>query len=144
MIKMEDTWKDLINNSFKDRMFCLVGTASLKGEPQISPKGSVCVYDDATLAYWERTKRSSLERLRENPQVMIYYWNPGKREEMGGSPALRFYGRAEIFEAGDVREKVKGLVVKEELDRDPDGTGAAILVHLSRIETLGGILQEAD
>ena len=65
MIKMEKAWRDLINNSFKDRMFCLVGTASLAGEPQISPKGSVCVYDDATLAYWERARRSSLERLQE-------------------------------------------------------------------------------
>lgn len=147
MIKMEQNLKDLINSAFKDRVICLVGTASKAGEPQISPKGSVCIYDDTTLAYWERAKRSSLARLQENENVVVYYWNPAKREEMGGSPALRFYGTAEIHEEGETREKVKALVAEvaqPELDRDEDGNGFAILIHLTSIETLGSTLQSAD
>ena len=55
MIDMTDEMKNLLNNALADRMTCLVGTASKDGRPQISPKGSVMVFDKGTLAYWERS-----------------------------------------------------------------------------------------
>ena len=50
-----------------------MGTASKDGESQISPKGSVMAFDRDTLAYWERVKRSALDNVAENPQVVVYY-----------------------------------------------------------------------
>ena len=72
--------KDLLDKALADGTPCLIGTASKDGHPQISPKGSVAVFDDDTLCYWERSHRSSQKRLGENPNVMVYYRNPARKE----------------------------------------------------------------
>ena len=43
--------KDLLTTAWTDGYPCLVGTAGADG-PNISPKGSLVVYDDEHLAYW--------------------------------------------------------------------------------------------
>ena len=68
MIKITPVMKDLLDKALADGTPCLIGTASKDGHPQISPKGSVAVFDDGTLCYWERSHRSSQKRLGENPK----------------------------------------------------------------------------
>lgn len=137
MIAIEGEMREMLNNALADRMVCLVGTASKDGEPQISMKGSVSVYDGETLAYWERSMRSALENVNDNPKVVIFYRNPEKRINW------RFHGTATVHESGEIREKVKGQTPQPELDRDPDDKGFAILVKVDRITDLGGnIIQQ--
>ena len=87
MIKITPVMKDLLDKALADGTPCLIGTASKDGHPQISPKGSVAVFDDNTLCYWERSHRSSQARLGENPNVMVYYRNPGAEGESRIAPA---------------------------------------------------------
>src|SRR5256885_8255022 len=54
--------KDLIYNAWTDGAPCLLATQGPNG-PNISPKGSMVVFDDEHLAYWERSKRQALENL---------------------------------------------------------------------------------
>ncbi|MCH8108837.1 MAG: pyridoxamine 5'-phosphate oxidase family protein [Chloroflexi bacterium] len=137
MIAIEGEMREMLNSALADRMVCLVGTASKDGEPQISMKGSVSVYDGETLAYWERSMRSALENVNDNPKVVIFYRNPEKRINW------RFHGTATVHESGEIREKVKGQTPQPELDRDPDDKGFAILVKVDRITDLGGnIIQQ--
>ena len=137
MISIDGEMRDLINGAFGDRMPCFVGTASADGEPQISIKGSVMVYDGETLAYWERAKRSALENVGANPKAVIFYRNPEKRLNW------RFHGVATIHESGEVRDEVMGRTVQPELDRDPDRQGVAVLVRVERISDLSGaVLQQ--
>ena len=75
MINLTDEMAELLDSALADGYSCVVGTASKDGYPQISPKGSVMVYDSETLAYWERAKRSALENVGENPHVVVYYSN---------------------------------------------------------------------
>ena len=139
MIAIEGEMREMLNSALADSMVCLVGTASKDGQPQISMKGSVSVYDDETLAYWERSLRSALENVSENPKVVIFYRNPEKRINW------RFQGIATAYESGEIREKVKGQTPQPELDRDPDDKGVAILVKVDRITDLGGtVLQQKD
>lgn len=129
--------KELIDSALADRAPCILGTASGDGQPQISLKGSVLVYDEGTLAFWERAKRSALENIGENPQVVILYRNPAKRT------TWRFHGTATVHESGDVRDEVMGRTVEAEIDRDPDRTGFAVLVRVDRITELSGnVLQQ--
>jgi general stress protein 26 len=129
----------LINNALADRVACVLGTASKDGRPQISMRGSVMVYNSETLAYWERSKRSALENISENPQVVIFYRNPEKRVNW------RFHGTATIYDSGPVREDVMSRTVKAELDRDPERQGVAVLVRVERITDLAGtVLQQRD
>ena len=37
------------------------------GEPNIGPKGSMMVLNDQSLAYWERTHRTTENNIEDNP-----------------------------------------------------------------------------
>jgi predicted pyridoxine 5'-phosphate oxidase superfamily flavin-nucleotide-binding protein len=129
----------LFDTALADGFACLVGTATKDGQPQISPKGSVMVFDDETLAYWERAKRSGLANLEENPKVVVYYSHPVKRIRW------RFYGEASIHDSGAIREEVMSRTVQAELDRDPERLGVAVLIRVDQVgELSGNILQQRD
>lgn len=139
MISIDGEMRDLINGALSEGMPCFLGTASSSGEPQISMKGSVMVYDQETLAYWERTKRSAFDNVGVNPKVVIFYRNPEKRLNW------RFHGVATVHESGEVRDAVMSRTVQPELDRDPERQGAAVLVRLDRITELSGnVLQQSE
>ena len=88
MISITGDMQEKIDNALVDRAPCFVGTASKGGKPQISMKGSVLVYDDETLAYWERAKRSALTNVQDNPQTIIFYRN-GQSASTDASTAPR-------------------------------------------------------
>jgi len=137
MIEMTGEMKELVDRALSDGLSCALGTADKDGQPQLSLKGSVMVFDSETLAYWERAKRSALENVSENPRVVILYNNPEKRIRW------RFYGAAEVHESDAIREEVMARTVQAELDRDPERLGVAVLVKVDRINELSGnILQE--
>ncbi len=137
MISITGEMRDLINSALADRLVCFVATASSDGQPQIAMKGSVIVYNDDTLAYWERGRRTTLENVRQNPQVVIFYRNPEKRYNW------RFHGSATLEESGPIREEVMGRAPQAELDRDPERLGAAVLIKIDKIDELSGnVLQE--
>jgi predicted pyridoxine 5'-phosphate oxidase superfamily flavin-nucleotide-binding protein len=138
MIQLTQTIRDLLNSALADGTFCLVGTATKDGHPQISPKGSVVVFDDDTLCYWERANRSASKRVLENPHVCIFYRNTLKagKEFRGG--VIRFYGDATVLSDGAVRDKVWELIPEAERAPDPQKKGKAVLVKLSSVEELSG------
>ena len=137
MIDMNGEMKALVDRAHGDGLSCIVGTAGKDGQPQLSLKGSVMVFDSETLAYWERAKRTALENVGENPKVVILYSNPERRIRW------RFYGEAVVHESGAIREEVMARAVQAELDRDPERWGVAVLVKVAKINELSGnILQE--
>ncbi len=137
MIDMSGEMKELVDRNHADGWSCTVGTSDKDGQPQLSLKGSVMVFDSGTLAYWERAKRSALENVAENPKVVVLYNN------MDDKIRLRFYGTAEVHESGPIRDEVMARTVQAELDRDPDRLGVAVLVKVNKIAELAGtVLQE--
>ena len=139
MIAMTQTMRTLIRDALPDGRPCLVGTADTNGRPQISPKGSVAVFDDETLSFWERSFRGAYDHIGKNPQVVVYYRNPDRAEEVGvPGAALRFHGTARIVEDGPERERAFDLMVQAEKDRDPEKKGVAVLIKVDRIEALSG------
>ena len=139
MINITDEMRQLIDNALAEGVCCILGTASKDGQPQISMKGSVLVFDRTTLAYWERARRSALDNVADNPQVVIFYRNPEKRINW------RFHGTATLYQDGAIRENVMSRTVQGELDRDPERLGAAVLISIDRITELNGnVVQERD
>jgi predicted pyridoxine 5'-phosphate oxidase superfamily flavin-nucleotide-binding protein len=136
MIKMTPVMKELLDKALADGTPCLIGTASADGHPQISPKGSVAVYDDHTLCYWERSHRTSEKRIGENPNVVVYYRNPARKENPYRASCIRFHGRARLVTNGPEREKAWTLTNHEEQSKDPEKKGAAVLIDLDRIEQI--------
>jgi predicted pyridoxine 5'-phosphate oxidase superfamily flavin-nucleotide-binding protein len=146
MIKMTELMARLLTSSAADGVPTLVGTVSKDGRPQISPKGSVNVYNDDTLCFWERSYRSVEKNLTENPRVVVYYRNQTRSKEIPyASAALRFHGVARVVKDGPERERVWALTISGEQQRDPEKKGYAVLIKVDLIEELSGnVVMKAD
>ena len=139
MIKIPQVMKDLLSKALADGTPCLVGTASKEGGPQISPKGSLAVFDDQTLCYWERSHRSSQSHIEDNPHVsrVLSQCCAGSRQPIPFL-AIRFHGTARIVRSGPDRERVWQLTNKDEQEKDSEKKGFAILIDVDLIEELSG------
>lgn len=132
-------YQEAIDGALANRTPCLVATASARGEPNVSLRGSMMVLDQDHLAYWDRVHGRQLEHLGENPHVVVFYRDAARRT------SWRFYGQATVHAAGALREQVLARVVEAELHRDPERTGAAVLVRVNLVMTLGNqVLQQRD
>ena len=139
MIEMTKLMADLLDKALADGVPCLVGTASKDGRPQISPKGSVAVLDPKTLCYWERSFRSSLDHLKANPRVVVYYRNAARAAEMPFKGAsLRFHGAARVVDSGPARDAVWAKIIPAEQGKDPEKKGVGIMIDVDLIEELSG------
>ncbi len=128
-----------LSTALPDGVACMVGTASSDGEPNITFKGSMMVWDKDHLAFWERAKKDTLAHLEENPQIVVFYRNPKSQQ------AWRFYGTVEIAHEGPLREAIMGRTIQAELDRDPERTGAGVLIAVQRVANgRGDLLQRRD
>lgn len=119
---------------------CLVASVLPNGFAQVTPRGSVVVLDDETLAFWERGKGTTNAELRDGTKLTIYFRDP-KLRESGVLPAggvARFYGTAKLHKSGATRDNIWAKVVQAEKDRDPEQKGFAVEVKLDRAEDLGG------
>ena len=136
MIKITPLMKQLLDTALADGTPCLVGTASNEGRPQISPKGSVAVFADDMLCYWERSHRTSPKRIAQNPFVTVYYRNPARKENPYRAGCIRFHGKARLVTGGPERDKAWDLTNHEEQSKDPDKKGAAVIIDLDLIEQI--------
>ena len=135
---LSQTIKDLVTNAWTDGYPCLVGTAGADG-PNISPKGSLIVYDDKHLAYWERSKRKALENLGHDKRVVVMYANfKAQRDGILDSGFLRFYGTAELHESGKVRDAIFAKLSKREQEHDGADTGVGVLIRIDRAQDVRG------
>jgi hypothetical protein len=92
----------LINSAWEDGYPCLLATCGPRG-PDKGAKGSMIVFDDQHLAYWERTKRGALENLGHSKKVAVMYSNfKAQRDGIIEMGFLRFFGTAELHESGPV------------------------------------------
>ena len=139
MIAIMDQMKELVNNALANGCPCILATVSAAGEPDIGYKGSMMVFDDESLAYWERTKRQHMKNIKDNPKVVVLFRDAKTRA------AWRFHGSATMHEDGPIRDQVMARTVKEELEKDPERKGAAVVIRLDKITNMAGqVLQSRE
>jgi hypothetical protein len=146
VIKLTDLMRNLLNTALSDGTPCLLGTASKDGHPQISPKGSIVVFDDETLCYWERSRRSALKRIEENPHICVFYRNAARMAEIPyRAGCIRFYGDVSLVESGAARDKIWDLIPEAERKPDPEKKGMGMLIRVARVEELtGAVIMQRD
>lgn len=132
MINLIDKMREMVDSALANGCPCVLATASASGEPDIGFKGSMMIYDNESLAYWERTRRQHLKNITENPRLVVLFRDPKSRINW------RFHGVATIHEDGAIREKVMGRVVKDELDKDPERKGLAVIIRVEKVTNLAG------
>lgn len=136
MIAFTDEMTTGLNNSFADRKFVIVATASAAGMPDVAYKGSVMAWDGEHIAFWERSLGTTYSNLVANPQCVFQYTSFEERK------FWKFTGMAQVLTEGPVRDAVMARTVQAELDRDPDRKGAAIIVRIDKITMGPMVLQE--
>lgn len=130
--------RDLIKSAWDDGAPCLVATQGPDG-PNISPKGSMVVFDDQHLAYWERSKKQALANLGHDNRVCVMYANfKAQRDGVLESGFLRFYGTAELHESGSTREAIFKLLLPREQTHVGADTGIGVLVKIDRAADVRG------
>jgi hypothetical protein len=135
---LSDTIKTLIRSAWDDGYPCLVATTGPAG-PNISVKGSMVVYDDAHLAYWERSKRTALANLSHDKRVCVIYANfKAQRDNVLESGFLRFYGTVELHENGPIHDKIFDLLLPREQTHVGADTGIGALVKIERAIDMRG------
>ena len=135
---LSNTIKTLITNAWDDGHPCLVATTGKDG-PNISVKGSMVVYDDRHLAYWERSKKKALENLASDRRVMIMYSNfKAQHDKVLASGFLRFWGTAELHEAGPIHDAIFAKLKKREQEHVGADTGIGVLVKINRAADIRG------
>jgi predicted pyridoxine 5'-phosphate oxidase superfamily flavin-nucleotide-binding protein len=101
---------------------CYVATVTPDGKPNLSPKGSLRVIDDETLAFADIMSPVTIRNLRSNPYVEINMVHPFLRR------GYRFKGHCEISTEGEVFD----LVANELWDREGRQypVNAVVTVHV--------------
>lgn len=136
MIELTEDMTNRLNNSFKDMMIVSIASASKAGMPDIAFKGSAMAWDKEHIAYWERALGNTFRNLQENGQCCLLYRNPAERV------AWKFFGVAQVLTEGPIRQQVMDRTVQQELDRDPERKGAAVIVRVDKIVMGPQVLQE--
>lgn len=133
-----ETIRKLVNNGWDEGYPCLLATAGENG-PNISPKGSMMIFDDDHLAYWERSKKAAFDNVRTDNRVCVMYANfAAQRAGVLESGFLRFYGTAELHESGPMHEAIfKRLSEREQTHAGAD-TGVGVLIKITRAEDVRG------
>lgn len=130
--------RKLIHSAWDDGFVCLVATTGPNG-PNISPKGSLVVYDDDHLAYWERSKKQALDNVKTDDRVVVVYSNMhAQRDGTLPSGILRFYGRAELHDSGPVRDAIFKLLNHREQTHDGADTGIGVLIKIDKAADVRG------
>lgn len=96
MFKLNDELKEAISR-IKPAM---VATASKEGKPNVSPKGSLRVFDEEHLMFVDLRSPHTMMDLKENPYVSMIGYDPATRK------GWRVWGQVdEILTSGDLYDQ---------------------------------------
>lgn len=139
MIKLTPLMTELFDTALAEGVPALLGTIGPDGYPQISPKGSIAVFDDHTLSFWERSHRTTERNLQHDNKVVVYYRNAARAKDIPyGGGAFRVYGTARIVTDDATKARVWERTNEVEQSRDKDRTGVGVLIDVDRVEELNG------
>lgn len=138
MIKITDDMRDAIAKALDERAYCLVATADGEGWPNVSYRGSVSVYSDTELSFWNRNRTETVKAIEDNPKATIFYRN---RERQAN---WRFMGHARIVTDEEERKRVISVTDERELKTDPELKGIGVIVSVVKvIDNTGAVVMEA-
>jgi len=107
-------------------------TVTPEGRPNLSPKGSLAVWDDTSLYFADIDSPQTIANLRANPHIEINF------VDVIGRRGYRFKGVAEVHEDGPVFEKARDVLATTHGPQYP--CNHAVLV---RVESIAPLLSPA-
>ena len=89
-----------------------VATATLNGEPNVTPKGSVQLLDDQHVIFADLFSLKTRRNLEQNPKVAVTVIEPN------GTNGYQLKGKAELLSSGPLYEQV-AVQVKQKMPNLP-------------------------
>ena len=137
MIQLTEEMVQFVNGARANGYPCIVATSSADGTPNAGYIGTVLAYNDASLAYRDRTGRRPLDHLESNPKVVVLFRD--SQQEVG----WKFRCTAEVHRNGPVFDDVMGRLAASGMAAAPEIQAAIVVLRVDQILTLfGEILQE--
>ena len=124
MAVLTDAMKAMVQRT----QLCYVATATPDGKPNLSPKGSLAVWDDNTLVFADIASPGTIANLEVNPAIEINIVDPFLRK------GYRFAGRASVVSEGDTFRTVKDQLQRKHGPRLP--VNHVVIVHVDRAASL--------
>lgn len=103
---------------------CFAATVRPDGKPNLSPKGTIRVWDDRHLFFCDIASPNTRHNLEANPWIEINVVDPISRR------GYRFFGKASIHMDDDIYREATARIFREENTEYP--VQAVILVTLER------------
>jgi predicted pyridoxine 5'-phosphate oxidase superfamily flavin-nucleotide-binding protein len=123
MVQLTQEIKDFVSRGDVGK---ILATISPDSYPNIGPKGTIQVYDDGSLVYCEFVGKHHYENVKRDPHVAIACI------DFAGRQGYRFVGDAEVYESGEVYDKIKAKMPSAANPR------AVVLVKVGEVYALGG------
>jgi general stress protein 26 len=131
-------FEEAINHALEEGSPCVLVSADEEGYPDAAFKGSMMVFDNEHIAWWERSRAEQILQIEQNPHICVFYRNQ-KRGLL-----LRFYGDATVHKEGAIRDEVMEKTIPVELEKDPDRKGFGVVVQVNRVRLSGNTIQSRD
>ena len=96
MTKLTQEMKDLIES----QKLCFVATTDQRGRANVSPKGSIYVIDDETLAFADLYSQKTRANLKTNPHIALAVL------DLKALKGYQFKGKVELLEEGNIYDDV--------------------------------------
>lgn len=139
MIKLTDEMRELVNNARESGNPCIVTTASPDGIPNSGYIGTVLAMDEGSFIYRDRSGRTPLEHIEENPKVVLLFRH--SERELG----WKFRCTASVHREGPVYDDSINRLFESGLITDPESKTAAVVLQVDQVLTLfGEMLQERE
>jgi hypothetical protein len=107
---------------------CFAATVTRSGHPNLSPKGTIRVWDDHQLFFLDIASPTTRENLRHNPYMELNVVEHLSRR------GYRFFGRAELHHADPVFDEARRRVFEEEKTEYP--VKHVVLLEVERADAL--------
>lgn len=127
MITLTEEMREAFASALEDGTPALLATASAACLPDVAFKGSLIVWDEEHLAFWERSHGRTLRNIAENPNVCVLFRNAGRRL------SWKLFGRARLIRSGELRERIMERMPAAELRLDPERQGIAVLIAIDEV-----------
>jgi len=139
LIKLTDEMVELVNNARESGNPCIVASASTNGTPNCGYIGTVLALDESSFVYRDRTGRTPLDHIEENPKVVLLFRHA---ENQSG---WKFRCTAAVHRDGPVYDGSITRLFQAGLITDPESKTAAVVLQVDQVLTLfGEVLQERE
>lgn len=110
-----------------------VATVSEDGKPNLSPKGSLMVWDSKTLSFADIRSPKTVKNLSSNPNLEVNVVDPLLRR------GFRFGGTARIIKDGETFEEILAHYKKDGIKSDID---TIVLIDVSSVSEIASPLYD--